>query len=325
MQPDAQPAAGVVVQPQVDQRLARVVEGLAAGDDAEAVVGRGNHVVVEPVGAHIGQRRIPFVVVEALFLVQRGIRPADVHTTGRHLELGHHDLHPLGVDDRRGAGLDNLLDRLHAGPNPAEAAHGKGVQAQVQDLLHRGRKEHRQAAGLEDVVALVRRGRALGHVVVPGHRDHPAPGRGAGHVGVLEHVRATVHPRALAVPDAEHPVEAVRTLGRKTQLLRAPQRGRRQLFVHPRLEHDVLLLQVGRGLLQRLVVTTQRRPPVTADKSGRVLAQQRIALALQHGQLDQGLHPAHEGAPVVQRVLVIQRDGFQGLADVLGQRRVHVT
>jgi hypothetical protein len=38
VQADAQRAAGVVVQPQVGQRLARVVEGLAAGDDAEAVV-----------------------------------------------------------------------------------------------------------------------------------------------------------------------------------------------------------------------------------------------------------------------------------------------
>jgi hypothetical protein len=39
VQADAQLAAGGVVQPQVQQRLARVVVGLAAGDDAEAVLG----------------------------------------------------------------------------------------------------------------------------------------------------------------------------------------------------------------------------------------------------------------------------------------------
>jgi hypothetical protein len=38
VQPQPDGAAGVVVQPQVGQRLARVVVGLAAGDDAEAVV-----------------------------------------------------------------------------------------------------------------------------------------------------------------------------------------------------------------------------------------------------------------------------------------------
>jgi hypothetical protein len=37
----------------------------------------------------------------------------------------------------------------------------------------------------------------------------------------------------------------------------------------------------------------------------------------------QRLHAAHEGAAVVERVFVVQRDGFQGLADVLGQRCIH--
>ena len=47
--------------------------------------------------------------------------------------------------------------------------------------------------------------------------------RGAGHVGMLEHVRAAVHARALAIPDAEHAVELL--VGRvELQLLRAPQR-----------------------------------------------------------------------------------------------------
>ena len=36
------------------------------------------------------------------------------------------------------------------------------------------REEHRQPAGLEDVVALVRGGAALGDVVVAGDRDHAA-------------------------------------------------------------------------------------------------------------------------------------------------------
>jgi hypothetical protein len=89
---------------------------------------------------------------------------------------------------------------------PLKAAHAEGVQAHVEDALHVAREEHRQPAGLEDVVALVRRGAALGDVVVAGDRDHAAMPAGAGHVGVLEDVGAAVHPRALAVPDAEHAV-----------------------------------------------------------------------------------------------------------------------
>ena len=57
---------------------------------------------------------------------------------------------------RGGARLNDFLNRLHARPNASKTAQGNGVQALVQDVLHAGRKKHGQAAGLEDVVALVR-------------------------------------------------------------------------------------------------------------------------------------------------------------------------
>ena len=197
------------------------------------------------------------------------------------------------------------------------------MQAQVQNFLHAGREKQGQAAGLEDVIALVRRSRTLGHVVVTGHRQRAAPGRGAGHVGMLEHVRGAVHARALAVPDAEHAVVLVGARRRKAQLLRAPDSSRRQLLVHARLKHDVLRLEVLGRLPQRLVIAAQRRAAVTRNKAGGVLALLRIAQALQHGQLDQRLHATHEGVAVVQAVLVVQRDGFQRLADMLWQWGVH--
>ena len=127
----------------------------------------------------------------------------------------------------------------------------------IDDVLHTGREEHRQAAGLEDVVALVSHRAAFGHVVVTRHRQHPAPRRGASHVGVLEDVRATVHPWTLAVPDAKHAIEAVAARWRKTQLLRAPQGGGGQLFVDAGLKDDVLGLQVLFGPPQSLVISPQ--------------------------------------------------------------------
>ena len=259
--------------------------------------------------------RVSLKALPLAMMPRRSFGPADVHAAGRHLEVGRDlDLHPLRVDHGRGAGFDDFLDRLHAGPDAAETAHGDGVDAQVQDVLHRGRKEHRQAAGLEDVVALVRGGGAFADVVVARHRNHAAKLGGARHVGVFEHVGAAVHPRPLAVPDAKHAVELIGARWRKAQLLRAPHRRGGQLLVHPRLEHDVLRLEVLFGLPQRLVVGAQRRAPVTADKARRVAPLARIALALQHGQLDQGLHPAHKGRAIVQAVFVVQRRGFEGFA-----------
>ncbi|MDT4853225.1 hypothetical protein FQZ97_874840 [compost metagenome] len=127
---------------------------------------------------------------------------------------------------------------------------------------------------------------------------------------MLEDVGAAVHARALAVPDAEDAVELVGALRREAQLLRAPQRRGRELFVHAGLEDDVLFLEELAGLPQRLVVAAERGAAVAADEAGGVLADLLVAQALQHRQLDQGLHAAHEGAPVIEAVFVVERDGF---------------
>ncbi len=156
MQPNADALAGGIVQPQVQQRLTRVVVGLAAGDQAQAVVLAFNDVVVQPVGADVGQRRIPFVVKQPRLLFQCVVRPADVQTAMGNHKVGRDlDLHPVRVNHGRGAGFHNFLNRLHAGPDAGETAHGKGVNAQVQNFLNIGGEEHRRTAGLEDMVALV--------------------------------------------------------------------------------------------------------------------------------------------------------------------------
>src|SRR3546814_17136187 len=66
--------------------------------------------------------------------------------------------------------------------------------------LHAGRVEHRHRRVEEGELALMRHGRRLGDMVVAGDRQHPAPGRGPGEVGVLEHVAGAVDAGALAVP-----------------------------------------------------------------------------------------------------------------------------
>ena len=319
VQADAEPAAGRVVEAQVQQRLPRIVVRLAAGHQPEAVVRPFDRVVVQPVGPDVRQRRVPLVIEEARLLLQRPVGPADVQPAGRHLEVGGNaDLDPLRVDHRGGAGLDDLLDRLHAGPHAGVAAQCKSVDAQIQDLLHGRGEENRQATGLEDMVALVGGRRTLGDMVIPGDGNDATPRRRSRQVRMLESVGTAVHARALAVPDTENTVEFMGARRRETQLLGAPERRGRELLVHPRLEHDVLRLQVLAGFPQRLVVAAQRRAAVAADEARRVLAGLRVAQALEHRQFHQRLDAAHEGAPVVERILVVQGDGFEGLADVFG-------
>ena len=147
-------------------------------------------------------------------------------------------------------------------------------------------------------------------MVVTRNGECTAPSRGARHVGVLEHIGRAVNPRPLPVPDAKHAVKLVGPRWRKTQLLRAPYGGGGQFFIHTRLKNNVACLQVLSSLPQGLVITAERRAAVARYKARRVFALQLVAQLLQHRQLDERLHAAHEGMAVVQTVFVIKRDSF---------------
>ncbi len=104
-------------------------------------------------------------------------------------------------------------------------------------------------AGIEDrdhhvdevIFGLMRGGGGFRGVVVAHQREHAAMLRGAGEIGVAEHVAGAVDARALAVPDAEHAIELA--FAAQLGLLRAPQRGRGEVLVEAGLEHDVVRLQ----------------------------------------------------------------------------------
>jgi len=128
------------------------------------------------------------------------------------------------------------------------------VQAQVEIFLHARGVEQGNAAGFEYVLALVGQGRGLCRVVVAGEDQHAAVLRSSGRVGVLEHVAAAVDPRPLAVPHGEHAV--VLRVGIEVDLLRAPDRGGREVLIDARAKYDVVLVEEGLRFPQRLVETT---------------------------------------------------------------------
>jgi hypothetical protein len=111
------------------------------------------------------------------------------------------------------------------------------VQAEIEDFLHARRIQHRHHRRREHVVGLMRQRRRFGAVIVACQHQHATVFRGAGVVGVLEHVAAAVDAGALAVPHREHAV-----VGRvlvQIDLLRAPDRRRREVFVKTRVKLDM--------------------------------------------------------------------------------------
>lgn len=274
---------------------------------------RIEHHAVELVGAHIGQARVPLVVEQAGFLHQRRIGPADVEAARRYDEVfGQHDLGAVRVDVDRGRRFHHVRHALHRHPQAGVAAHCPAVQAVVEILLHVGRIQHRDAGRLEHVFRLVCQRRRLGGMIVTRQHQHAAMRGCAGRVGVLEHVDGAVHPRPLAVPHAEHAIESGRRI--QVDLLRAPHCRGSEILVQPRLENDAVAGQMLLGLPQGQVQRTQRRAAVARDEARRIEPGGAVALLLQHRQPHQRLRATDIDAAALQRVLVVQGNGFERAA-----------
>ncbi len=102
-------------------------------------------------------------------------------------------------------------------------------------------------------------------MVIPGDTEHAAvPGR-ARSVAVAEHVAAAINAGTLAVPDADHSV--IVRAGREVDLLRAPDRGRRKVFVHAWLELNIVLFEMFSRGEQLLVIAAERRAAIAGNEA----------------------------------------------------------
>ena len=128
----------------------------------------------------------------------------------------------------------------------------------------------------------------------------------ASSVGVLEDVTGAVNAGPFAVPHRKYAV--VLRIREKIHLLRAPDAGGGQVFIHTRMEFHVMCLEVLARLGRGLVDTAQGRTTVAGDKSGRIESGSKIALALHHRYTNQSLGAGQEDPPALQCVFIIKRD-----------------
>ena len=120
-------------------------------------------------------------------------------------------------------------------------------------------------------------------MVVAHQREHAAVLRGAGEIGVAEHVAGAVDARALAVPHAEHAV--VLALAAQLGLLRAPERGRGEVLVEAGLEQDVVRCRAQLLRAHELLVEpAERRAAIAGDVAGGVEAGAAVALLLHQAE-----------------------------------------
>jgi hypothetical protein len=96
--------------------------------------------------------------------------------------------------------------------------------------------------------------------------------------------------------------------GRQVKLLRAPDRGGREVFVHAGLELDVVLFEMFSRGEQLLVIAAERRTAIAADKTRGVEAGGAVPADLRHRQPNQRLNPGHEDMAGALGIFLIETD-----------------
>jgi len=173
------PTGGRIVDPQRIECGHQILPGLARGDHAEAGALVAHHHPVDPVRPREGLGGLQLVDVETLLLRQRHgladavVGPADVHAPRRQcVVVGLDEVRALGVDGDRGRALDGVVNALHRHPGTRIARHGDAEQAEVQDLAHGRRVQHRHHGIDHGELGLVRRGARLADMVVAEQAEH---------------------------------------------------------------------------------------------------------------------------------------------------------
>jgi hypothetical protein len=267
-QPQAELRTRNLIDAKVFQRLAHIEITLAGRHDADLRrLAAGQHDLVQLVGARKGNRSITLVLVQAPFLLETVIAWPDVQPVFRHLEIGRIlDLHPVNRPVNDTGRFDIVVHALQADPAARIARQCKPVNSVIENFLQACRMQDRDHRVHHGKFGLVRHGRAFRAVIVTHQGQHAAVFRGAGRIGMAEHVACPVNARALAVPDCEYAV--ISALAPHLRLLRAPDRGRRHVLVHARLELHVGRLRIAHRLGELLIQPAHRRATIPGHIPG---------------------------------------------------------
>src|SRR5581483_7163862 len=299
-----------LVDAQFFERLAHVEIRLARCDDSEARIRRIDNRVVELVGARIGERGVNLVILHQRFLLDPlpaygAAVQARVQAAGRHNEvLGQFDPQAERIGLHRGARFDGIRQRLETDEAAGVARHGPPVQTEIEIFLNVAGIEHRNDAGGEQMIALVRKRRGIGGMIIAGDEQHAAMPGASGVVRVLERVPAAIDAGTFAVPHREDAV--VLRGAEQVHLLRPPHRGGGEVLVHARLELDVMRAQMRFGFPQRLVQPAERRTAIAGHEARGVESGGGIALALHDKQTYQRLNSADVNPAAGEYVFIVE-------------------
>ncbi len=129
-------------------------------------------------------------------------------------------------------------------------------------------------------------------MVIAHQSENAAVFRRACEIGVAKDVARTINARPFAVPHAKYAIEFA--FASEFSLLAAPQRGRREFLVNPRLELDIGSRNLPHSPHELLIEPAKRGTAIAGDVASRMQAGTAVALFLHEAGADQRLIARHE-------------------------------
>ena len=319
----AQRVAARLVEAEIVERLAHVEIGLAERHHADLGIGAAREDdAVEPVGGDPGDDRGALFLVQARFLRQDAVVPADVEAARRRRKvarLDRDDAVERCVD--HGGRFDGVLDAFQADPDAGVAAERPAERAVIEDFLHAGRRQHRHHRIEEGEFRLMGGGGGFGGGIVAHQRQHAAVARGPREIGVAEDVAGAIDARTLAVPQRVDAVEAA--FAAQLRLLGSPDRGRRQLLVEAGLEMDVVGGEKVRQFEELLIEPADRRAAIARNEAAGVEPDAPVALLLLDEQARDRLRAVEQHARLRQVETVGESHRRKGIIERRARSVVH--
>lgn len=252
-EPQADLGGHRLVDAELFERLPDIEIAFAGGDDADPGMGAAaQDDLVQLVGPGEGDGGEALVSVESLLLLQAVVIGADVEAAGRQFEVrGDDGLDAVEARFDDGGRFHRVMHAFDADPAAGEARQGIAMEAVIEEFLEASRVQHRHHGIEEGEFRLVGDGGGFRPMIVAGHDQHAAVFRGAGGIGMAEHIARAVDAGAFAIPHAEHPIEG--PFAAHFGLLGAPEGGGGQILIEAGLEFDVSGLEERGGLPEGLV------------------------------------------------------------------------
>ena len=257
-----------IVEAETSESLAQLIVGLTRGNKPDTCTGSLDGDTVEPIGAGKGKCGNESTLMDLLLEGQARWRTEGMglrRLPGSAVEgqVGKHDRETILTNERRPKLIGNRGDHFEPNPEPREARELKTEPSIVEQILDIARYHHRHQCVVEGCLRGRGECRRLRKGIITGNGKNTAVATAPSEVGMLEDIAATINPRCLAIPHADHPI--VGWLWEEVGNLATKDHRCAEILVDARDEAEIVGVEEFLATLEEQIKPSERRTAVARD------------------------------------------------------------